>query len=90
MDKRAWEALKARTYRHKPGPWEVWLFNNVFSDDKNKALAASAPDLLADVERLRAYLEHIELSTTCATARELAERSLCGYALEEDDAEVPE
>jgi hypothetical protein len=82
MNREQWEALKARTDRHKPGPWEVWLFNNVFSDDKNKALAAAAPDLLAEVVRLRDALAEIWDNT-----KEFQIRVLAGNAL--DGAEVP-
>ena len=72
MDHEQWTALQAATKGHTPGPWKhngwsppkLWPRHLIDADgaEVNRsgyALAAAAPDLLAEVERLRGWLRVI-------------------------------
>ena len=69
MNHRQWEALKAATQGHAPGPWRMCWDDSQIRDGAgycvstneahNAKLAAAAPDLLAEVERLRGWLDFI-------------------------------
>jgi hypothetical protein len=72
MNHEQWEALKAATLGHTPGPWYSCPNNGdietrdyilfVCHADRptdNSTLAAAATDLLAEVERLRGWLDFI-------------------------------
>jgi len=72
MNHKQWEALKAATRGHTPGPWLVSdgesadiiaddgaLWFEGWVNDADIALTAAAPYLLAEVERLRGWLDFI-------------------------------
>ena len=54
MDRETFEQLKAATAGHTPGRW---FLRERTADGE---LAAAAPALLAEVERLRGWMAHIE------------------------------
>ena len=100
MNHRQLEALKAATEGHTPGPWEVRKVNSTpcvfctqratnlliegWGDRHDIHLAAAAPDLLAEVERLRDLL---------ARLREMVDPDsdlACAIDAALDGAEVPE
>ena len=76
MNHEQWTALQEATRGHTPGPWEVQNVSStpcVFCASRatniliegwggvnDIHLAAAAPDLLAEVERLRGWLDEIE------------------------------
>ena len=84
MNHEQWEALKAATKGHTPGPWIERGFNHVWGKYEDATLAAAAPDILAEVGRLRAWIEHIREKTPW----DITARDMCDDAL--DGAEVPE
>ena len=58
MNHEQWEALKAETQGHTPGPWLNEMTFHHMAKRTDATLAAAAPDLLAEVERLRGWLEY--------------------------------
>jgi hypothetical protein len=59
MNHEQWEALLAATLGHTPGPWlNEYTFCHM-AKRADATLAAAAPDLLAEVERLRGWLDFI-------------------------------
>jgi hypothetical protein len=81
MNHEQWEALKAATQGHTPGPWfmsgpypatdittrdgfRVLIGNSTTNREANSRLAAAAAALIAEVERLRGFLECIAKNGT--------------------------
>ena len=105
MDKKTWEALKSATQGHTPrllGACDPeGLACVVFCagwTDADVALAAAAPDLLAEVERLRGWLEYLiaaeavitrQYTTVESTAPLLANSARVLLARALNGAEVP-
>ena len=114
MNHEQWEALKAATQGHTPGPWEVRKVNSTpcvfctqratnlliegWGDRHDIHLAAAAPDLLAEVERLRGWLEYLiaaeavitrQYTTVESTAPLLANSARVLLARALNGAEVP-
>lgn len=98
MNHEQWEALKAATQGHTPGPWDTTedravtyvirengtrLMWEGWCVSQDMTLAAAAPDLLAEVERLRGWLAYIRQNTPWdITTRDMSFDALNG-------AEVP-
>ena len=59
MNHEQWTKLLEATKGHTPGPWIERGFNHVWGKYEDATLAAAAPDLLAEVERLRGWLRVI-------------------------------
>lgn len=90
MNHEQWAALQAATSGHKGNPLgdcdQEGLACVVFCagwTDADVALAAAAPDLLAEVERLRGWMAHVYKNTPW----DIATRDMCQDAL--NGAEVP-
>lgn len=84
MNHEQWEALKAATHGHTQGRLTPEGFRYVWGNYPDCALSAAAPDLLAEVGRLRAWIEHIREKTPW----DITARDMCDDAL--NGAEVPE
>ena len=95
MDHEQWTALQAATKGHTPGPWKhngwsppkLWPRHLIDADgaEVNRsgyALAAAAPDLLAEVERLRGWIAFFQRESPTARLVLCADAALNG-------AEVP-
>ena len=59
MNNEQFEALMATTKGHTPGPWLNEMTFHHMAKRTDATLAAAAPDLLAEVERLRGWIEYI-------------------------------
>jgi len=98
MNHEQWEALKGATKGHTLRRWRVEWFDmegggyyvivgDGGENPARQALAAAAPDLLAEVERLRGWVAHIR-KTAGRWTNPLQALETCDDAL--NGAEVPE
>lgn len=80
MNHEQWTQLLEATKGHTPGPrlmWEGWCVR------QDMILAAAAPDLLAEVERLRGWMSFFQRESPTARLVLCADAAL-------DGVEVPE
>ena len=57
MNHEQWTKLQAATKGHTPGPWLNEMTFHHMAKRTDATIAAAAPDLLAEVERLRGWLD---------------------------------